>query len=122
MLRTVTAVIVVATLAVPAIAQEKRPASLAGKWRGTVVADIGEMAIAVTVQVAKEIASGSIETGHGTFTITKGTFADGKWTLPFESPDGMKGRLIGTVTDKDFTGDWDFRPMALGKFTLTRDK
>ena len=115
---------VVLTMVSLMAAPEQRAAapSLAGKWLGAVTTDIGQMNIALTITVEKNVASGTIETGHGAFQITKGTVTDGKWTLPFASPDGATGKMIGVLKGDQFAGDWDFRPIAVGTFAVERAK
>jgi hypothetical protein len=99
----------------------KEAPSIAGKWVGKVVADRGEMPIAVTLTVKEGVASGSIETAHGAMTIAKGTLKDGKWTLPFTAESGT-GRMIAVLKGDVLAGDWDFAPNAVGTFELTRQK
>jgi hypothetical protein len=129
----------------PAVSQQKEPLSLsgsdravefrpndslqdarttlAGKWRGAVKADVGEMPIEVVITVEKGKASGTIRTFHGELTIREGVFADGKWVLPFGSPDGSaRGKMSGVLKGDGFSGEWDFRPQAIGTFSLTRVK
>jgi len=94
--------------------------SLSGTWRGKVTADIGEMVIELTVTADGARASGAVKTAHGTFPIRNGKLVDGVWTLPFDAGDGVTGSLTGRVTADVFRGDWDFRPMAVGKFDVRR--
>lgn len=107
---------------VAASAQEKASA-LAGKWTGSVKADIGEMPIEAVFQVDGEKFSGEIKTFHGGFAIaTAERQKDGRWKLPFKTADGASGALIGALKGDTFSGDWDFSPNAVGKFTLTKVK
>jgi len=105
----------------PTVLQQKEP-DLAGKWKGAVKADVGEMPIEVAITVEKGRASGTIKTFHGDLTIREGAFADGKWILPFGSPDGPRGKMTGVLKGDGFSGEWDFRPQAVGTFSLTRVK
>jgi len=121
--------ILLATLALPvagatALAlQQPTPAPpLTGTWRGTVTADIGQMTIALTVKADGTTASGEIENAHGKWAIKQGKLADGVWTLPFQSEDGAKGEMKGTIKGDTFSGAWNFSPVAVGTFELTRQK
>jgi hypothetical protein len=96
--------------------------SIAGSWIGKVTADVGEMEISVSLTVKDGVASGSIETFHGGMTIAKGAFKDGKWTLPFSTPDGGTGKMIAVLKGDTLSGDWDFSPNAVGTFALNRRK
>jgi hypothetical protein len=109
-------------LALTGSSQQAPAASLAGAWKGMVTADAGQMVIEVTVTVDDGKASGTIKTGHGDFTIVDGRRADDVWTLPFDAGEGVKGSMKGVVKGDTFTGDWDFRPMAVGTFELERVK
>lgn len=95
---------------------------LDGRWTGKVVADAGEMPITVSLTVKNGAASGTIETFHGAMTITDGRLVEGRWVLPFAAADGTKGRMSGVVKGDAFTGEWDYRPQAVGTFSLTRAK
>jgi len=109
-------------LALTGIVQQPTTSSLAGTWKGMVTADIGQMNIEVTVKVDSGKASGTVTTGHGEFAIVDGRQTDGVWTLPFDAGEGVKGSMKGVVKGDAFTGDWDFRPMAIGTFALERVK
>ena len=105
-----------------ALAQQKATV-LDGRWSGAVKANVGEMPIEVTLKVEAESIKGDIKTFHGSFRIEKGELQkDGRWKLSFKTEDGNVGALIGTVKDDAFAGEWDFRPMAVGTFALTRVK
>jgi hypothetical protein len=104
-----------------ASAQQKHDAALDGRWSGLVNADAGQMPIDVTLKVVDGKASGTIATGHGELAISGGTFADGKWTLPF-SGHGMSGRLVATLQGDTLSGDWINPGVAVGTFSLTRAK
>ena len=119
--RLVIALSVSTVLSAGVVAQD-RAAPLAGKWRGEVTTDIGTMAIGLTVTVTTGVATGQVESAHGAFKISAGKFADGKWTLPFETDEGGSGKMIGVVKGDTFSGEWDFRPMAVGTFALSRLK
>jgi hypothetical protein len=109
-------------LAVALPAQDK-PAPPVGKWAGSVAADVGEMQIQVSVVMTDGKVSGEITTFHGAFTIDAGELQkDGRWKLSFTSPEGPTGSMTGLVKGDTFSGDWDFRPNAVGSFTLTRVK
>jgi hypothetical protein len=117
-------VVVVAFVVLSAVsgaAQEKAASRLDGKWTGKVDTDIGSMAIDVTLSVSNGKAAGSIATAHGEFIIKDGTFANGKWTLPFTA-DGVSGRLVATLKGDELTGDWINPSMATGTFALVRAK
>ena len=95
---------------------------LDGKWMGKVTATAGEMPISASFTTKGGVVSGSIQTFHGAFVITEGRLTDGKWVLPFTTDEGGKGTMTGTLKDDQFSGEWDFRPMAVGTFALTRQR
>ena len=119
--RSLVMVALVASSIVPGISQEKAP-DLAGKWKGAVKADVGEMPIEVVITVDKGKASGTIKTFHGDLTIRDGALTGGKWILPFQSSDGPQGKMTGVLKGDSFSGEWDFRPQAVGTFSLARVK
>ncbi len=106
---------------VPGISQQKAP-DLAGKWKGVVKADAGEMPIEVAITIEKGQATGTIKTFHGDLVIRDGAFADGKWVLPFQAGDGPRGKMTGVLKGDTLSGEWDFRPQAFGTFSITRVK
>lgn len=113
---------VVVSLAALAAAQEK-PDPLTGRWLGKVTANVGEMPIEVEVTVADGKVTGAVKNFHGAFKITQGERQkDGRWKLTFAADDGGTGTLLGAVDADAFTGEWDFRPNAVGTFALTRAK
>lgn len=101
---------------------EQKASPLAGVWQGSVTADVGEMRLRVTLTEKDGKISGTIENAHGTWTIKSATLAAGVWTLPFETEEGASGVMKGKVNHDEFNGDWDFHPMAVGKFALKRTK
>ena len=108
--------------AAPAAGQDKA-AALAGQWTGSVKADVGEMAIEAVFKVEGEKFTGEIKTFHGAFKIGKiEREKDGRWKLSFTTEDGETGSITGALNADTFAGDWDFRPKAIGKFSLTRAK
>ncbi len=102
-------------------AQAPSPPGLDGTWRGTVVSEMGELEIEVTLEVTGGKASGSIRSGHGEFKVKDGGFADGKWTLPF-SGDGFQGRLAAVLKGDSLSGDWINPGVTTGTFELVRSK
>jgi hypothetical protein len=65
--------------------------------------------------------TGEIANPHGAFVVTDVTKDGGKWVVAF-SADGASGKMIGTVADGVFKGDWDFKPRTTGTFELRRPK
>jgi hypothetical protein len=102
--------------------QTQKAPPIVGTWRGTVTADIGEMRIEVTLTEKDGKISGVIANPHGDFVIAQATLVDSTWELPFAADDGSQGVMKGKVAGDDFTGEWDFRPRAVGTFTLKRVK
>jgi hypothetical protein len=105
------------------IAQTPRPApppTPAGDWTGTVTSDMGEMAVTATFTIKDGVVTGTLRSGHGDMPVAKGAFTDGQWVLPFTTADGGAGTLKGTIKEDVFSGAWDFRPTALGTFSLKR--
>ena len=116
----VMAVVVLVTTALASAQSE--PPSLTGTWKGKVTADIGEMPIVLTVTATGSKAAGELQTGHGILKIKQGTLEKGVWTLTFAMDDGPGGVMKGKVVQDTFSGDWDFKPMAVGTFSMTRQK
>jgi hypothetical protein len=106
-------------------AQAKTPpaaASIEGTWAGKVSADSGEMKVRVVIKIEQGKASGSIETAHGSWQISGGTFKDGVWTLPFTVEGAGDRWMKGQIKGDDFSGEWNNAPMAVGTFALKREK
>jgi hypothetical protein len=121
------AFVVIVIAAAPALnalawAQAAKPPTIDGTWKGEVIADMGQMQIAVTLTTTAGVVSGEIANPHGTFKITGGKLVNGVWVLPFVSQDGAKGEMKGKLSGDAFAGDWDFHPMAVGTFALKREK
>lgn len=95
---------------------------IAGRWMGSVTADAGEMPFAMELAEKNGTLAGTLETMHGNWTVTSATEKDGTWTIAVTTDDGAKGRLVGRVKDGKLTGDWDFKPRAVGTFELSRAK
>ena len=94
---------------------------IAGRWIGTVSADIGTMPIALEIKKGPETSlTGTLETGHGTWTVTSVSRKDGAWRLAIKTPDGLAGAMTGRVKDGRLTGEWNFAPRAVGTFELAR--
>jgi hypothetical protein len=108
--------------AVP-VGTQDTAAALAGQWTGSVKADVGEMPIEAVFRLEGEKFSGEIKTFHGAFKVGKiEREKDGRWKLSFTTEDGETGSLTGALNAGTFAGDWDFRPNAIGKFSLTKAK
>lgn len=104
-----------------AVGAQQPEQAIDGRWSGSVSTDAGQMAIEVTLRVNDGQASGSIATGHGELVIKGGSFADGRWTLPFAGH-GMQGRMVAAVKGDTLSGDWVNPGIAEGTFSLTRAK
>ena len=122
-LLSVTALLAFVLMSMPAASAQTPASALAGRWTGAVKAEMGEMPIEVSLKVDGEAITGEIKTFHGVFKINKGEQQkDGRWKLSFVTDDGAAGSLTGAVKGDAFSGDWDFRPNAVGTFALTRVK
>ena len=104
------------------LAQTPKPAAVDGTWKGGITTDIGQMQISVTLSTKAGVVTGEIANPHGVFKIVAGKVVDGEWVLPFETADGGKGQMKGKLSGETFTGDWDFHPIAVGTFSLKREK
>ena len=93
---------------------------IAGRWIGTVKADIGTMPIALNLNAKEDKLTGVLETGHGNWEIRDVKKTDGTWTLAVKAPDGLEGTMTGRVKEGKLTGDWNFKPRAVGTFALAR--
>ena len=93
---------------------------ISGRWIGTVKADIGTMPIALNLHAKEDKVTGVLETGHGNWEIRDVTKTDGTWTLAVKAPDGLEGTMTGRVKEGKLTGDWNFKPRAVGTFALAR--
>ena len=106
-------------------AQEGRPSradmtEIAGRWIGTVKADIGEMPIALDLKAAEPEMTGSLETGHGNWSIVSVRKTSADWIIAIKTPDGLTGTMTGQIKEGRLRGDWNFKPRAVGTFDLTR--
>jgi hypothetical protein len=93
---------------------------IAGRWIGTVKADIGTMPIALNLTAKDDKLTGVLETGHGNWEIRDVKKTDETWTLAVKAPDGLEGTMTGRVKEGKLTGDWNFTPRAVGTFALAR--
>ena len=93
---------------------------IAGRWIGTVNADIGTMPIALDLKTKDGQVTGVLETAHGNWEIRDVKKTDDGWVLTVKAPDGLEGTMTGRVKDGKLTGDWNFKPRAVGTFALAR--
>ena len=106
-------------------AQEGRPSradmnEIAGRWIGTVKANIGEMPVALDLKAGEPEMTGSLETGHGNWTIVSVRKKGADWVIAIKTPDGLAGTMTGQIKEGRLRGDWDFKPRAVGTFDMTR--
>jgi hypothetical protein len=102
--------------------KQSDPAQLAGRWRGSVKTNIGEMPIGLELRLEQKKLVGTVPTAHGSFVVTDVKAGDGKWTVTFKADDDSIGTMTGAVKDDTFSGEWDFKPRAVGTFQLTKVK
>ena len=112
------------TLAVAA-AQDGKPSradmnAIAGRWIGTVKADVGEMPIALDLKAGEPEMTGSLETGHGNWSIVSVRKKAADWVIEIKTPDGHVGTMTGQIKEGRLRGDWNFKPRAVGTFDMTR--
>ena len=105
--------------------QDDRPSraemnEIAGRWIGTVKADIGEMPIALDLKAGDPEMAGSLETGHGNWNIVSVRKKGADWVIAIKTPDGLAGTMTGQIKEGRLRGDWNFKPRAAGAFDLTR--
>ena len=93
---------------------------ISGRWIGTVNADIGTMPIALDFKTKDDKLSGALETGHGNWEVREVKKQEGVWVISIKAPDGLEGTMTGRVKDGKLTGDWNFKPRAVGTFALAR--
>jgi hypothetical protein len=93
---------------------------LSGRWVGTVVADIGEMPIALKLEIKDARLHGVLETAHGSWNVQAVRKTAGTWIVKVKTPDGLEGTLSGRIKDERLTGEWNFKPRAVGTFALAR--
>jgi hypothetical protein len=93
---------------------------ISGRWIGTVNADIGTMPIALDLKAKDDKVSGALETGHGNWEVREVKKQEGLWVFSIKAPDGLEGTMTGRVKDGKLTGDWNFKPRAVGTFALAR--
>ena len=106
-------------------AQEAKPSraemnEIAGRWIGMVKADVGEMPIALDLKAGETGLTGSLETGHGNWNVVSVRRKGSDWIIAAKMPVGVTGTMTGRIKDGRLTGDWDFKPRAVGAFDLTR--
>jgi hypothetical protein len=97
-----------------AMAQGTSPARKSGRnpaigtWEGTAKdSQGGEMPVTITLKREGEKIVGDIATPEGKFTVTGGSFAEGKLALDFENPEGT-GKVTGSIKQNVMTGEWTF--------------
>src|SRR5688572_16339135 len=100
-----------------AAAQDARPSrtemsEIAGRWIGTVKADIGEMPIALDLKSGETEMAGSLETGHGNWNVVSVRKKGADWVITIKTPDGLVGTMIGQIKEGRLRGDWNFKPRA----------
>jgi hypothetical protein len=108
-----------------AAAQDTRPTraemnEIAGRWIGTVKAEMGEMPIALDLKAGETELTGSLETGHGNWSVLSVKKKSADWVVAIKTPDGLEGTMTGRIKDGRLSGDWNFKPRATGTFELIR--
>jgi hypothetical protein len=106
-------------------AQQAKPSraemtEIAGRWIGMVKANVGEMPIALDLKAGETELTGSLETGHGNWNVVSVRRKGADWIIAAKMPDGVTGTMTGRIKEGRLTGDWDFKPRAVGTFDLTR--
>ena len=106
-------------------AQDARPSrtemnEIAGRWIGTVKANIGDMPIALDLKAGETEMTGSLETGHGNWNVVSVRKKSADWVIAIKTPDGLAGTMTGQIKDGRLRGDWNFKPRSVGAFDLTR--
>ena len=126
---TASAIVIMTCVSGPwAMAAAQTPAALStpdvkeisGRWIGTVNADIGTMPIALDLKAKDDKVSGALETGHGNWEVREVKKQEDVWVISIKAPDGLEGTMTGRVKDGKLTGDWNFKPRAVGTFALAR--
>ena len=122
---TMSVVMTTMALAVAIQAQDGRVSradmnEIAGRWIGTVKADVGEMPIALNLKAGEPEMTGTLETGHGNWTIVSVRKKSTDWVIEVKTPDGLAGTMIGQIKEGRLRGDWNFKPRAVGTFDMTR--
>jgi hypothetical protein len=93
---------------------------IAGRWIGTVKANVGEMPIALNLKAGEPEMTGSLETGHGNWTVVSVRKKSADWVIEIKTPDGLAGTMTGQIKEGRLRGDWNFKPRAVGTFDVTR--
>ena len=106
-------------------AQQAKPSraemtEIAGRWIGMVKANVGEMPIALDLKAGETELTGSLETGHGNWNVVSVRRKGADWIITAKMPDEVTGTMTGRIKEGRLTGDWDFKPRAVGTFDLTR--
>ena len=78
------------------------------------------MPIALDFKAKDDKVSGALETGHGNWEVREVKKQEGVWVISIKAPDGLEGTMTGRVKDGKLTGDWNFKPRAVGTFALAR--
>lgn len=125
MRRLISPLLVAFVFAAPAAAQPRftpdEVKEISGRWIGTVTADIGTMPIALELKEEKDAGlTGTLETGHGNWTVTAVNRKSETWRLTIKAPDGLQGTMSGRVKNGRLAGEWNFAPRAVGTFDLAR--
>ena len=64
--------------------------------------------------------TGSLETGHGDWAVVSVNKKSADWIIAVRTPDGLVGTITGRIKEGRLSGDWDFKPRAVGTFEMTR--
>jgi hypothetical protein len=107
------------------LAQDTSPARKSGRnpaigtWEGKASnSQGGEMPVTITLKREADKIVGDIVTAEGKYTVTGGSFSEGKLAFDFENPEGA-GKVTATVKQNVMTGEWTFGGEK-GTFECTR--
>jgi hypothetical protein len=97
-----------------ALAQGASPARKSGRnpaigaWEGTAKNSEGEeLQVTIKLKAEGDKIVGVVETPEGNYTVTGGSFAEGKLALDIENPQGT-GKVTAAIKQNAMTGEWTF--------------
>jgi hypothetical protein len=84
----------------------RNPAS--GTWEGTARnTEGGELPVTMKLKSDGDKIIGDIETPEGNYTVSGGSYAEGKLTLDIENPQGT-GKVTASIKQNAMKGEWTF--------------
>jgi hypothetical protein len=94
---------------------------ISGEWDGSADAQGNQVPFTLSLKLAGDKVSGESTSALGTATISKGNWADNKFSMTLDTPAGQIV-FTGVIKEGKLVGDFDFAGQAQGKWEATRKK